>query len=450
MDRLDTPRIVRAALFGAGAGIVNFVIQEPRTRSLELAQSGAATTPLNVFAESMLSFAILGLLVSVAIVLSDELGSMLPRRILTRSFVALVAGALCGGLAGFVGQGIFSFILGAGNSSAVIIARTLGWAAVGAGIGLAGGLPSASMQKCLQGVVGGFVGGGVGGIVFDVVSIPFGAGTVSRLIGDTAIGGAVGAAVMLVEEAAKVAWITVLVGRNEGKQYILSKPVVVIGRDELADIPLFGDLSVGKHHAQIHTADWRTFVLRDLGTPAGTLVNGSRIVEKSLSDGDSIQIGSFQLVFNQRAGVTVSQVAPHTPSSSTVSFPEKKGICPFCGSARDPGTGNCACTPVPAGVRQETSGQPRLVGVAGPYSGSVFQLQADRTEIGRDPSNTIVLEMDPTVSRKHAAIIRQGNVYLVQDLGSTNGTYVNGARIQSAQLRPGDTVGFGNSVFSFH
>ncbi|MGQ9580810.1 MAG: FHA domain-containing protein [Armatimonadota bacterium] len=447
---MNKSRIVRAALFGAGAGIVNFVIQEPRARFLELAHARAATTLLNVFAESTLIFAILGLLVSVAIVFSDELGSMLPLRIFTRSCVALIAGALGGGLAGFVGQGIFSFILGVGSTSAVVVARTLGWAAVGAGIGLAGGLPSGSLRRCLQGIVGGFVGGGVGGVVFDVVSIPFGAGTVSRLIGDTVIGGAVGTAVMLVEEVAKVAWITVVAGRNEGRQYILSKPVMVIGRDELADIPLFGDFSVGKHHAQIRTADWRTFVLRDLGSPTGTLVNGARVVEKPLSDGDSIQIGSFQLVFNQRAGVTGPEVASQKTSSSTVSVPEAERVCPFCGSARDPVTGNCACTPVPAGVGQEVCGRPCLVGVAGPYSGSEFQLQADRTEIGRDPSNAIVLEKDLTVSRKHAAIIRQGDTYLVQDLGSTNGIYVNGARVHSAKLHPGDTLRLGNSVFSFH
>jgi len=95
------------------------------------------------------------------------------------------------------------------------------------------------------------------------------------------------------------------------------------------------------------------------------------------------------------------------------------------------------------------SGPASLVGVAGPYTSATFALDRDRIEIGRDPSNAIVLESDPGVSRKHAAIIRQGAACVVQDLGSTNGTYVNGVRVQSAALNPGDVVHFGGSSFRF-
>ena len=95
------------------------------------------------------------------------------------------------------------------------------------------------------------------------------------------------------------------------------------------------------------------------------------------------------------------------------------------------------------------SGPPALVGVAGPYTSATFRLDRDRIEIGRDPSNTIVLESDPGVSRKHAVIVKQGTGYLVQDLGSSNGTYVNGVRVQSAALNPGDVVHFGSSSFEF-
>jgi pSer/pThr/pTyr-binding forkhead associated (FHA) protein len=450
MGRIDTTRIVRAALFGALAGIINFVIQEPYVRTSELmALQNPRALQVNVFAESARMFAILGMLVSVAIVMADEIGSWSVVRMLTRCGTAITAGGILGGAAGFIGQGVFSALLSP-SPAAVIIARTFGWAAVGAGIGLAAGLPSLSLRKCVQGFVGGLVGGGVGGIVFDVVSIPFGAGTVSRLIGDTTIGGAVGTAVMLVEEAAKVAWITVVVGRNEGKQYILSKPVVVIGRDELADIPMFGDLSVAKRHAQITTSDWRRFVLQDLGTQTGTLVNGARITETVLADGDRIQIGTFHLVFNQRVQ------APHIPESpvmlserrSTESFSEA-GVCSFCGTIRDPVTGTCSCTPSAAVPTTSKPATARLVGVSGPYSGCAFYLEQDRVEIGRDPSNGIVLDSDPAVSRRHAELVRQGETYIVRDVGSTNGTYVNGVRIQEAVLNPGSVLSFGNSSFRF-
>jgi len=452
MKALDTTRIARAALIGGAAGLVNFAFQEPRGRASEIAMQPGSLGPTleNAFAEAMLRFAVLGLLVSIALVLADEIGSLSPRRALTRCGIALAAGAGCGGFAGIVGQGIFSFLL-LGGPMALIIARTLGWAAVGGGIGVAAGLPSASVRKCLQGLVGGLIGGAVGGLVFDVVGIPFASGTPSRLIGDTAIGACVGAAVTLVEEGAKVAWVTVVLGRNEGKQFILSKPTTTIGRDELSDIPLYGDMNVAKHHALIRTADQRTFVFQDLGSPAGSVINGVRVAEKTLADGDRIQIGSFQLLFSRRATASVvSQPAGAPPAAQPFTQAQDQSVCPFCGGRRDPVTGVCACTPgASAAPAAPVWSAPCLVGVAGPYTSMTFPLDRDHIEIGRDASNTIILDGDPAVSRKHAVITRQGGVYSVRDLGSTNGTYVNGARVQSAALSPGDVVHFGGSSFRF-
>ncbi|MDH7602109.1 MAG: FHA domain-containing protein [Armatimonadota bacterium] len=426
---------------------------------LERAAETATGPPgANVFAESALMFAILGLLVSVAIVLSEEIYSLSAERILMKCVIALSAGAALGGVAGFVGQGIFSFLLRREpfDPITLIIARTLGWAAVGAGIGLAAGLPSGSARKCFQGVIGGFIGGAAGGIVFDFLAIPLQVGTVSRFVGDTAIGCAVGAAVMLVEEATKVAWVTVVAGRNKGKQYILAKPVTTIGRDELSDIPLFGDLNVQKRHAEIRTSDWRTFVLHDLGSTAGTLVNGVRVAESTLSDGDWIQIGSFQLVFNQRtqAPMLIGAGSRGEPihSQQTALHPEST-ICPFCGGPRDPITGACACTPTastaPQPVWVSAGVVPRLIGISGVYAGYTFDLSGDRTDIGRDPANSLVLDKDQMISRRHAVLMRQGETYVIQDLGSTNGTYVNGVRVQSAVLNRGDVVQFGSSSFRF-
>jgi len=68
------------------------------------------------------------------------------------------------------------------------------------------------------------------------------------------------------------------------------------------------------------------------------------------------------------------------------------------------------------------------------------------TTIGRDPANDIVLE-DTTVSRRHAQIERQDGDVVLTDLGSSNGTFVNGRRVQQAPLRPGDEVVIGGCTF---
>ena len=90
----------------------------------------------------------------------------------------------------------------------------------------------------------------------------------------------------------------------------------------------------------------------------------------------------------------------------------------------------------------------RLVGLQGAYAGQVFDIGAELLTIGREVGNTIVLDQEITVSRRHAQLTRQNGELVVQDLGSTNGTFVNGQRISApTPLRVGDTVQFGMASF---
>ena len=66
--------------------------------------------------------------------------------------------------------------------------------------------------------------------------------------------------------------------------------------------------------------------------------------------------------------------------------------------------------------------------------------------VGRSPTSDFPI-IDPTISRRHAQILRQDDKILVRDLGSSNGTYVNGVRVESAELKPGDLVTFGKVMF---
>lgn len=68
--------------------------------------------------------------------------------------------------------------------------------------------------------------------------------------------------------------------------------------------------------------------------------------------------------------------------------------------------------------------------------------------VGRQNDCTIVLG-DPNVSRHHAEVRPSGDGFIVADLGSTNGTKVNGSRVAEQQLRDGDEVTFGNTVMHF-
>jgi hypothetical protein len=81
-------------------------------------------------------------------------------------------------------------------------------------------------------------------------------------------------------------------------------------------------------------------------------------------------------------------------------------------------------------------------------TGDRVPLGEETITVGRLPESTIVLA-DPNVSRKHAEIRPRGSTFVVVDLGSTNGTRVNGIRINEHELVDGDEVAFGNTRMRF-
>ena len=89
---------------------------------------------------------------------------------------------------------------------------------------------------------------------------------------------------------------------------------------------------------------------------------------------------------------------------------------------------------------------PRLLAIAGPLKDSNFALPNGEIHIGRDPSNLLSIS-DPSLSRRHCALSRDGDGYKIRDLDSRNGTSVNGAAVREAQLRHGDQISVGDSIF---
>ena len=92
-----------------------------------------------------------------------------------------------------------------------------------------------------------------------------------------------------------------------------------------------------------------------------------------------------------------------------------------------------------------------LIGVLSPLTGvdeDVVQLQENTTELGRDDSCSICLH-DQLVSRRHARIVRDGQNFRIEDVGSVNGTFVDGVPVVSCQLHDGDTVQIGRTLFYF-
>jgi pSer/pThr/pTyr-binding forkhead associated (FHA) protein len=75
-------------------------------------------------------------------------------------------------------------------------------------------------------------------------------------------------------------------------------------------------------------------------------------------------------------------------------------------------------------------------------TGRTFEVNVERTTVGRVEDNTFQIA-DPSVSSHHAEIILKGSDLLVRDIGSTNGSFINGEKITEAILQPGQTLRFG-------
>ncbi|MEN6357937.1 MAG: FHA domain-containing protein [Armatimonadota bacterium] len=387
--------------------------------------------------------------------------------------------------------GPLSFVL-------LLIGRGFGWALIGMFIGLSQGIATFSTKKMVNGAIGGLIGGGIGGSVFEILAWMNRGGAANfppgmiRFISFAITGGAIGLFIGFIEEVAKQAWLMRLVGRNEGKEYSLYKQITTIGRSEQADIPIFSDPDVSERHAAISVEGGRYYV-EDMGSTYGTKVDSQAITKHALRDSDVIEIGKTKFVFHDKASAP-RYVQSGPPVIDAVQIPSSDRICPFCGSIKD-AAGNCECTvgaQSPVQNMQQTiqqtvqqpaqqptiqqpaqpQGQPyffgdpdqapaqpqqpsaqaqgaRLTAISGTYAGNTYVLGSGQTEIGRDAAKPIGLPNDSTVSRNHARIAQEVTCYVLYDAGSTNGTYVNGNKIQRQELKPGDIVQIGNTKFRF-
>jgi hypothetical protein len=248
----------------------------------------------------------------------------------SRALVALLIGCIGGFLGGGIGQIFYNFTQQWPLVGAVFL--IIGWTITGLLIGAAIGVfdvlarimqnedTRGAQKKLFNGILGGTAGGILGGILVQVLvvalSIVFRGGSggadpsfwdflarpwTPSAAGFVALGMCIGLLIGLAQVFLKEAWLKVEKGFRAGRELILSKPLLTIGRAESCDIGLFGDPTVEKLHVRILQRGGQ-YLVEDQNTQSGTLVNGQRIYGATpLRTGDLIQIGRNTLSFGERA-----------------------------------------------------------------------------------------------------------------------------------------------------
>lgn len=214
------------------------------------------------------------------------------------AIIGAVVSTVIGGISGYLAQWMYASLLGDDPSDiAAALIRGLGWAIMGLGIGVAVGLIKPELKRIGFCALGGTVGAFIGGFLFNFIGKAVPNAMASRGIAIVIMGILIGVGVGLLEQFAKSAWLKVIRGEFEGKEYMVFPGTTSIGNNSKNTIVLFKDKLVAPHHCDI-VMQGTKYILKDCGTPMGTVVNGMKTSQHILRQGDAIAIGNSVLVFN--------------------------------------------------------------------------------------------------------------------------------------------------------
>ncbi|MBI4913026.1 MAG: FHA domain-containing protein [Acidobacteria bacterium] len=182
-----------------------------------------------------------------------------------------------------------------------------------------------------------------------------------------------------------------------------SQPRVSIGR-ESGDLVL-GDPQCSSRHAEL-LLEAGTLLLRDLGSTNGTWHEGGKVAELRLLPGMAVQIGAHRLEVESLEGAAAPGGTMVAPAGAPPEPPRYV-------------------------LAIQAKGQPEIL----------REFMDERVTIGRAAAD--ILLADPACSTRHAELLFQGGRLRLRDLGSTNGTWLQGQRIQELDWTPGTTVRIG-------
>lgn len=253
-----------------------------------------------------------------------------------------------------------------------------------------------------------------------------------------------------------------LVENSTGRRFKLRDGVNTVGREN-CDILLM-DGTVSRRHAQV-TVENGLVILMDLGSSNGTQIDGTRIGPNQpmpLANNSTVRFGNATLTVVAPTGSAEATIMAGAPAEPTVAVAaplsaveEQTLMAPPAAPAQvDAAAADAApSTPISTPPPPETSERIAIARLRPVAEGTESIYVGDGTiTVGRKSGNDVVVTGDPYISGRHCDITCDASGCYLTDVGSTNGTLVNGARLEAHQkqlLLDGDSVSIGQTEYTF-
>jgi len=229
------------------------------------------------------------------------------------------------------------------------------------------------------------------------------------------------------------------------REHLLKSGENTIGR-EGTDV-LLEDPTVSRRHALLVMEDGKCFI-EDLGSTNGTSVNGAQIARGErveVASGAELKFGSSVLTLD----LPEMPAAAEEPAGEAESVEETTDAEPAELTDEIPEVVEQETAPDETVVEEAEAPSPvaQLIG-----DGVEFAVMPGTSAIGRRGDNDIVISGDPYVSGSHARITAEDGAFTLMDVGSTNGTVLNGTKLEPNQpvtLSAGDEIVFGKTTVKF-
>ena len=223
-----------------------------------------------------------------------------------------------------------------------------------------------------------------------------------------------------------------LAGGESVEKKTITRSRFLIGRNQECELAIH-DTIASREHAVIRESKGR-FVLEDLKSRNGTMVNGKKITTVTLADGDEIRIGDCRIMFVEKSqDPSKKEKAALEQMDTTVMRLDEALLEEAAAALALPPAGKTE-KPVVLGLEM----------VEGKSAGTRYPLK-DKTVIGR--TKTDINTNDAKTSRHHAAIERKEDGYYFIDLKSTNGSFINSQEVRTKRLVAGDLIKIGDTSF---